>query len=84
MKISERMNYDLVYQMFDTLHFVFGVEGEEIDDRCQALWILFLSSVGWTQEEFWAEWDKEHDEVCPDCGEPRHSHDDKIDKKNQN
>jgi hypothetical protein len=69
MKNIDRMDYDSVYQVFDTLHFVFGAgDGEEIDDRCQALWVLFLSSVGWTQEEFWEEWNQENDNVCPDCG----------------
>jgi hypothetical protein len=86
MKNLERMDYESVYQVFDTLHFVFGAPNEgEVDDRCQALWVLFLSSVGWTQDEFWAEWDRRHDDVCPDCGEPLHSHDDVIiDKTNQN
>jgi len=77
------MDYDSVYQVFDTLHYVFGAgDGEEIDDRCQALWVLFLSSVGWTQEEFWTAWDQQHDHVCPDCGEIISPNIE--DKKNQN
>jgi hypothetical protein len=86
MKNIDKMDYDSVYQVFDTLHFVFGAgDGEEIDDRCQALWVLFLSSVGWSSDEFWEEFNQrqDDDDVCPDCGgvisfEPT------IDKKNQN
>src|SRR5271169_2915336 len=78
---NKKMEYDKVYQVFDTLHYVFGVaDNEEIDDRCQALWILFLSSVGWTQDEFWAEWDL-HEETCPECNDKIPSTDD---KKTQN
>jgi hypothetical protein len=83
MKNIDKMDYDSVYQVFDTLHFVFGAgDGEEIDDRCQALWVLFLSSVGWTQEEFWAEWDQEHENTCSDCGGK--IIDEVVDKKKQN
>lgn len=84
MKYIDKMDYDSVYQVFDTLHFVFGAgDSEEIDERCQALWTLFLVSVGWTQEEFWAEWDRNHDEVCSDCGEATIPNS-MADKKNQN
>jgi len=77
------MDFDSVYQVFDTLHFVFDADGEEIDDRCQALWVLFLSSVGWTQDEFWKEWElHQNDDVCQDCGGLTNAN--VIDKKNQN
>lgn len=37
MKDFDKMDYESVYQVFDTLHFVFGAgDGEEVDDRCRA------------------------------------------------
>jgi hypothetical protein len=83
-----RMDFDSVFQVFDALHCAFDTEGSEhVDERCHALWVLFLNSTGWSEDEFWSALENRED-VCPDCGEPLNSHDDDeevvVDKKNQN
>ena len=67
----EKMNFDEVYLVFDAMHLAFHPDGnfDEIDDRLQSLWTLFLCSVGWTQEEFWSVLDSE-DSKCEKC-EPK-------------
>lgn len=65
------MNFDQVYMVFDSMHLAFHPSGDfdDPDPRLQALWTLFLCSVGWTSDEFWATLDSENgdDMVCEDC-----------------
>ncbi len=69
----KKMDFERVDAVFDTLHWAFhpnGVNDEEnsLDERCTAFWKLFLVTVGWTEDEFWKEYNaKPHD--CPECGE---------------
>lgn len=80
---NDKMDFESVYQVFDTLHMAFGAdEGDEIDERCHALWVLFLSSVNWSQDEFWAEMDRRQEaDICPDCGGVMADHEDEEEEK---
>jgi hypothetical protein len=71
--IIEKMSFEDVDVVFDVLHDVFHPNGldedkdEHPDARFLALWTLFLSSVGWTDDEYWEEW-KSRPHHCHDCG----------------
>lgn len=68
--LDARMDFDSVYGVFDALHFAFhpnGIGDEGIDERCRALFVLFLASSGWTEDEFWNEMDSHSDHQCDKC-----------------
>lgn len=69
--LDERMDFDSVYGVFDSLHYAFhpnGIGDEGVNDKCRALFVLFLASVNWTENEFWDEMDaqSEHHQ-CDSC-----------------
>lgn len=69
MKQFEMMDFEGVYMVFDSLYMAFHPNGEgdgDVDNRFLALWTLFLSSVNWTEEQFWDTLDS-HEHTCPDC-----------------
>lgn len=79
--IVERFPWESVEFVFDALFSAYhpnGMDGEDhADMRFVSLWTLFLSTAGWTEEEFWAESQKrEKEHTCPDCGEEIHDEDD--------
>lgn len=69
--IIEKMDYEGLDAFHDALCFAFypnGIDDEEdLDVRFLALWHIFLSSVGWTEDEFWDEY-KSRPRHCHDCG----------------
>lgn len=69
--IIQKIPFEGVDAVFDSLHFAFhpdGFDDVELDDRLAALWKLFLVSAGWTEDEFWAEWDfRSENHVCDKC-----------------
>jgi hypothetical protein len=72
--VIEKMDFESVDNVFDALHFAFHPQGMdnpdyELDIRCLALWTLFLTSAGWTEDEFWAEFEsRPQGNICQDCG----------------
>ena len=76
--IIDKMDFESVDDVFSSLFGAFhpnGIQGEEdhADPKFIALWTLFLASVGWTEEEYWAE-EENHVHTCEKCkaemGEP--------------
>jgi hypothetical protein len=67
--IIERMDFERIDAFFDVLHDTFhpNESPDEFDVRFISFWKLFLVSVGWTENEFWDEWDK-RPHTCKDCG----------------
>lgn len=69
MKHIRKMSFDQVDQVFESLDYSFhpkGVaEGEQLDDRFNALWTIFLSYSGWSEEEYWEA--KREDCECEVC-----------------
>lgn len=66
LKIIKRIPFESVDFVFDALHDAFhpnGLENKEPDTKFLALWNLFLHTVGWTDEEYWDEYDS-HCGVC--------------------
>ena len=53
------------------------VDEEGPDERYLALWTLFLASVGWTDHEYWAEW-QSRPHPCNDCGETHDEDDENL------
>ena len=70
--IIEKMDFELVDNVFDALHMAFHSdddhENDDVDMRFMAFWNLFLCSTGWTEDEFWETWE-ERACHCPKCGE---------------
>ena len=69
--IIEKMDFECVDAFNDALNFAFYPDGidddEDLDVRFLALWHLFLSSVGWTEDEFWETY-KSRPCKCGKCG----------------
>lgn len=70
--IIEKMDYEGIDAFHDALCFAFYPDGikdddEDLDVRFLALWNIFLSSVGWTEDEYWDAY-KLRPRHCPDCG----------------
>jgi len=70
----KKMDFELVDTFQSTLAFVFFPEGldvvddtDDVNDRYLALWHIFLATVGWTDNEYWAEY-KVRPHHCHDCG----------------
>lgn len=60
--IIEKMDFERIEAIFDALRFAFHPECDDgecngPDDREMALWQLALACTGWTNDEFWEEWD---------------------------
>lgn len=70
--IIEKMDFESVDDVHSALLFSFHPtpleDDEMLDDRFVALWILFLASVGWTEDEFWVEYKSRSHDKCPKCG----------------
>jgi hypothetical protein len=72
--VIPKMDFHLVNDVFETLHFAFHPSGfddnREVDQRFIAHWHLFLVTVGWSENEFWETRKELEEEVhkCPDCG----------------
>ena len=68
--IIEKMDFDSIDNIHGALLFAFHPEelgdDEDFDDRFIALWHIFLATVGWTDDEFWAEY-KSRSHQCPKC-----------------
>jgi len=69
--IVEKADFLGVDAIHDALCFAFYPDGigdeEEISDKFMALWHISLATLGWTEDEFWEEFNM-HRETCPDCG----------------
>lgn len=70
--IIKKMDYDGIDAVHGALLFAFHPskldEDEELDDRFLSLWTLFLVSVGWSEEEYWSEWNsRPHECTCGNC-----------------
>jgi hypothetical protein len=66
----EKMDFEQVYGVFDALNIAFhpnGIDEDGLNDHFQALWVLFLSTSGWTEDEFWEEMEKGEEHVCEKC-----------------
>jgi hypothetical protein len=68
--VIEKLEFEKVDAVFDALHYAFITEEDmeeerDIDSRFLALWNIFLASVGWTEDQYWAEHKKQHS--CPKC-----------------
>lgn len=69
--VIEKMDFCDVDAVFDVLFYVFHPDGiddnEEPDQRFIGLWKLFLSIVGWDEDDYWEEV-KARPCTCPECG----------------
>lgn len=79
LKILKRASFDQVHKvctsLFDAFHPEGLGDGEELDERFHSHWILFLHTVGWTEDDYWDEREElEQDGVCLDCGESVANH----------
>lgn len=67
----QKMDFESIDQVFNVLDDAFHSHesvGDEPDNRFLSLWTLFLSLVGWTEDEFWFEWDlRKENFKCPEC-----------------
>lgn len=83
MTVIEKMDFDYIDNVCDALHFAFYPDGindndndnEDLDIRMLSLWHIFLSLVGWTEDEFWKEYNS-RPRHCPNCGEVHHPNND--------
>ena len=74
--IIKKMDYDGVDAVHDALGYAFhpdGVDDDEgLDDRFMALWTIFLSSVGWNEEDYWDEYKSRPNKcICNKCVEEK-------------
>lgn len=64
-----KMAFDDVYLVFDSLYSAFhagkDIHDGNVDEHFVALWTLFLITAGYTEDEFWALMDQEHE--CEHC-----------------
>lgn len=70
LKIIKKISFENVDFVFDALSSAFHPDGvhedEGPDAKFYALWTLFLASAGWTEAEYWEEFEnKPH--ICPEC-----------------
>lgn len=67
-----KLDFEGVDAVHSALCFAFmpnGLGEEDIlDDKFLALWTLFLVSAGWSEDEYWEEYEN-HPSFCQDCGE---------------
>ena len=67
----EKLAFDKVYAVFDSIFYAFSDRATEetgADPCAQALWILFLSQTGWTEDEFFEELEANaEDHECENC-----------------
>jgi len=72
--IIEKMDFDKVNAVQHALGYAFIPEdlgeNDNIDNRFFALWHIFLVTVGWTEDEYWAAHKAQDHNHCPDCGAP--------------
>jgi hypothetical protein len=83
--IIEKMSFERVDAVQDALGFAFHPdeldEDDELDERYLALWHVFLATVGWTDNEYWAEYkSRSHLRNCPDCGKLMDKEGDHVDE----
>jgi hypothetical protein len=84
--VVEKMDFEDVDMVQDTLFVAFHPDPDEIgedgelDNRYLALWHIFLTSVGWTDAEYWQEY-KTRPHHCPDCGELTDCDGDHVDEE---
>lgn len=67
--LMEKVEYEAVEMVFHSLLDSFHPEGypeEDFDVRFSALWNLYLITAGWSEEDFWEEFDF-HIEMCDKC-----------------
>jgi hypothetical protein len=64
---DDRFDFEAVEFVFDALHNAFHPEGldEAPNPNFLALWTLFLTVAGWTEDEFWDAYDDCRS--CPKC-----------------
>jgi hypothetical protein len=71
--VIQKMDFDGAELVHNGLFAGFHPDGleedEEIDSRFLALWNLFLASVGWSNDEFWAEHEERYHAECSQCAE---------------
>lgn len=67
MKNIVKMSFDQVDSFFRSLDYAFhprGIDDEDgPDSRFMALWTIFLTYAGWTEDEYW----EADNYVCPEC-----------------
>lgn len=68
--VIEKMDFDDIDSVQDILYYAFHQDrcDEDLDTRFLAIWNIFLSCVGWTEDEYFAvlnERKKNH--VCEGC-----------------
>jgi hypothetical protein len=72
-----KLPFEDVDHVFNAMFFGFHPDGikekECADIKFVALWTLFLTAAGWTEDEFWEE-DKKQQHLCPECGCPMEEH----------
>jgi hypothetical protein len=79
-KIVQKMSFDQVDFVFDALTNAFypnGFDEDIFDDSHKALWVLFLNSAGWNEEEYWDEVKEHHTCTCCKEESEKQSEDDK-------
>ena len=63
------MSFEQVDNFQYALLFAFHPDGleedEDIDERFLAIWTIFLSMSGWTNDEYWQHFDENH--KCEEC-----------------
>lgn len=83
--VVEKASYEDVDLVFDVLHDVFhphGLDEDGPDPRFLALLVLFMTSVGWTEDEYWDE-QRSRSHHCKDCGTSLDHHLDDDPKKDK-
>ncbi len=89
--MTKKFSYEDVNFYFDAVFNAFHPEGykqnelrseeeERLQGQFMSLWTLFLACAGWTEDEFWAEWENQQESTCPDCGEALDKEDDENEK----
>jgi hypothetical protein len=66
--VIEKMDFDDIDSVQDTLYYVFHQNDDNLDPRFLALWTMFLVSVGWTEDEYFNELkNRRENYTCDDC-----------------
>lgn len=78
MKNIVKMSFEQVDSVCDALHYAFHPRGiaedDGIDERLLALWTIFLSYSGWTEEEYWDAENKNRENcICDECKKQKES-----------
>jgi hypothetical protein len=66
----EKMDFDNIDSVQDVLYCVFHhhKNDDDLDPRFLAIWNIFLSCVGWTEDEYFATLKERHENhVCDAC-----------------